>query len=100
VCPDKSCNIVGLGIPDPAVGTSRAGTGICHVPESDSLPGETQASFMVGECCRDAEELFHDRPETVPRVAVILAMGKGKDTGKTAENEDTGLRSGHRGESS
>jgi hypothetical protein len=99
VCPDKACNVVGIRIPDPAVGTTRPGTGSNHVPERDPLLREAKDAFRIGKRGRDAEEFLHHRPETVPRVAIILAVGKGEYAGKTAKNEDKRLRSGHRRES-
>jgi hypothetical protein len=99
VCLDKSCNIVGYRMPDPAVGAPFPRAAPDNVPESDPLLSEAQGAFRIGKGCRDREEFLHNPPEAVLFVPVVFAAFKRQDTGKTAKNEDEGVRAGHRRES-
>ena len=90
VCPDEARNIIGLRIPDPAVGAARPGTGSDNIPERDPQSRDALAAFRIRECGRNAEKFLDYRPEPVLRVAVILLCARERMLGKLPRTSTRG----------
>lgn len=93
VCPKKCIEIIGLhrwygDIGIEASGTDCLGT---HIPEGNSGRDQGFGTGLVAGRRAHPCEGFHDRPEGVARVGVVLAFCEGPGARKAAKNEDPGV---------
>ena len=71
---EKPAYIIEDWLPDLIICTPFPYTNLDYIPECDMVPGKVCYSIMVREPVIDCEQLIHDLPEMVLRVAVILAV--------------------------
>ena len=81
---DGRCFNVGIQAAGPDAGGE-------DVPEGDPAVFEGSEAFFVGDRRRYGQNFFHNRPEGVSGVGIILVRGQGGTAGHASENQKTGV---------
>ena len=95
---EKALEVIDLdgGLLDIAVEARWPAAGLDHVPQGEPVGDKQRQPLLVGEIGAGAEEVRHDRPEGVAGVGVVLLPPERFPAGDAAEDEDAGIRAGHR----